>query len=186
MMSPFPSAIRSRRGPVLIFERPVPEPRRKKTAAAEIARDCSSHILSVRSMSVFLLFSPVPAIRSRVKKFMDSPSHIRRPLHIFLHCSVLQQIPFRTLLSALIQNVLTYSWPPFLKFVYRNVLAIIKDCQAKVNHPFPKKQIFFCFYFSIFQKNALYGGSSLPPPKSCFSPLIRSTAVPQPASKCAV
>ena len=33
---------------------------------------------------------------------------------------------------------------------------------------------------------AEYGGSLLPPPKSCGSPVIRSMAVPQPASKCAV
>lgn len=51
--------------------------------------------------------------------------------------------------------------------------------------------VFFCKkmlddYFSIFQKYALYGGSSLPPPKSCVSPEIKSTAVPQPASKWAV
>ncbi len=41
-------------------------------------------------------------------------------------------------------------------------------------------------YRSIFQNAALYGASSLPPPKSCVSPVMRSTAVPQPASKWAV
>ena len=38
----------------------------------------------------------------------------------------------------------------------------------------------------FFQKNALYGGSWLPPPKSCCWPEIRSQARPQPASKWAV
>ena len=41
-------------------------------------------------------------------------------------------------------------------------------------------------YRSIFQNAALCGASSLPPPKSCVSPVMRSTAVPQPASKWAV
>ena len=39
---------------------------------------------------------------------------------------------------------------------------------------------------SIFQNRTLYGGSSIPPPKSCFFPEIRSQARPQPASKWAV
>ena len=39
---------------------------------------------------------------------------------------------------------------------------------------------------AIFQNRTLYGGSSLPPPKSCFFPEIRSQARPQPASKWAV
>ncbi len=39
------------------------------------------------------------------------------------------------------------------------------------------------FYRSHFQKYAEYAGSSEPPPKSWSAPVMRSVAMPQPASK---
>ena len=44
----------------------------------------------------------------------------------------------------------------------------------------------FSYYLSIRRNLALYDGRSAPPPKSNTSPVIRSVARPQPASKCAV